>query len=262
MSTILDQIVAKKHQEVKVRQANASIDVLQQSPFFLTKVRSAKAAVIARDKTGIIAEFKRRSPSKGFINETADIQKVVKAYEAHGASVVSVLTDEDFFAGSSELFAQAKEVLTIPLLRKDFIVDPYQVYETKAMGADLMLLIAECLTRDEVYALAQLAHALGLEVLLELHSEDQLEKVNEYIDLVGINNRDLKTFAVDLEKSKQILSQLPTDLVKVAESGISNPAVVDELREAGFQGFLIGEEFMKHENPGDAFAAFVKKLTV
>jgi len=149
--------------------------------------------------------------------------------------------------------------LNIPILRKDFIVDEYQVYETKAIGADLMLLIAECLTKDEVYNLAKTAKEIGLEVLLELHSEDQLDKVNDFIDLIGINNRNLKTFEVDIEKSKQILKQLPQDLIKVAESGISDPKTVKELRKAGFQAFLIGENFMKNENPVEAFQEFTKQ---
>ena len=149
--------------------------------------------------------------------------------------------------------------MNIPILRKDFIVDEYQVYETKAIGADLMLLIAECLTKDEVYNLAKTAKEIGLEVLLELHSEDQLEKVNEFIDLIGINNRNLKNFEVDIEKSKQILKQLPEDLIKVAESGISDPETVKELRQAGFQAFLIGENFMKAENTTLAFEQFVKE---
>ncbi|WP_322971249.1 indole-3-glycerol phosphate synthase TrpC [Faecalibacter sp. LW9] len=260
MKNILDQIVEQKRIEVQQKQQIQSIDDLKQSIHFLNPVRSAKASVLDEAKTGIIAEFKRKSPSKVFINENANVKEVVTGYEQFGASVVSVLTDENFFGGSIEDLQQAKEVLSIPVLRKDFIVDAYQVYETKAIGADLMLLIAECLTKEEVHDLAKLAKEIGLEVLLEIHSEDQLEKVNEYIDLIGINNRNLKTFVVDTEKSKQILKQLPEDLIKVAESGISNPKVVKDLKAAGFQSFLIGENFMKHENPGKAFQEFVNQL--
>jgi indole-3-glycerol phosphate synthase len=259
MKTILDEIVAQKRVEILEKQKTQSIEHFRNSENFLLPIKSAKASILDDSKSGIIAEFKRKSPSKGFINKDANVKDVVSGYENHGASVVSVLTDEQFFGGSFDDLFAAKEVLNIPVLRKDFIVDEFQVYETKAIGADLMLLIAECLTKDEVYNLAKLAKEIGLEVLLELHSEDQLEKVNEFIDLIGINNRNLKNFEVDIEKSKQILKQLPQDLIKVAESGISDPKTVKELRQAGFQSFLIGENFMKAENPSKAFEQFVKE---
>ena len=259
MKTILDEIVSQKRIEILEKQKTQSIESFRNSENFLLPVKSAKASILDKSKSGIIAEFKRKSPSKGFINKDANVKEVVSGYEKYGASVVSVLTDEQFFGGSFDDFQQAKEVLNIPVLRKDFIVDEFQVYETKAIGADLMLLIAECLTKDEVYHLAKTAKEIGLEVLLELHSEDQLEKVNEFIDLIGINNRNLKNFEVDIEKSKQILKQLPTDLIKVAESGISHPKTVKELRQAGFQAFLIGENFMKAEYPSLAFEQLVKE---
>ena len=259
MKTILDEIVAQKRVEILEKQKTQSIESFRDSQNFLLPIKSAKASILDDTKTGIIAEFKRKSPSKGFINKDANVKEVVSGYEKYGASVVSVLTDEQFFGGSFDDLQQAKEVLNIPVLRKDFIVDEFQVYETKAIGADLMLLIAECLTKDEVYHLAKTAKEIGLEVLLELHSEDQLEKVNEFIDLIGINNRNLKNFEVDIEKSKQILKQLPPDLIKVAESGISDPITVKELRQAGFQAFLIGENFMKTKNPSLAFEQSVKE---
>ena len=259
MKTILDEIVAQKRIEILEKQKTQSIESFKNSENFLFTIKSAKASILDKSKSGIIAEFKRKSPSKGFINKDANVKEVVSGYEKYGASVVSVLTDEQFFGGSFDDLNQAKEVLNIPVLRKDFIVDEFQVYETKAIGADLMLLIAECLTKDEVYHLAKTAKEIGLEVLLELHSEDQLEKVNEFIDLIGINNRNLKNFEVDIEKSKQILKQLPPDLIKVAESGISDPITVKELRQAGFQAFLIGENFMKTKNPSLAFEQFVKE---
>ena len=259
MKTILDEIVAQKRVEILEKQKTQSIESFKNSENFLFPVKSAKVSILDKSKSGIIAEFKRKSPSKGFINKDANVRVVVSGYEKFGASVVSVLTDEQFFGGSFDDLQQAKEILNIPVLRKDFIVDEFQVYETKAIGADLMLLIAECLTKDEVYHLAKTAKEIGLEVLLELHSEDQLEKVNEFIDLIGINNRNLKNFEVDIEKSKQILKQLPTDLIKVAESGISDPETVKELRQAGFQAFLIGENFMKAKNTILAFEQFVKE---
>ena len=259
MKTILDEIVAQKRIEILEKQKTQSIESFKNSENFLFTIKSAKASILDKSKSGIIAEFKRKSPSKGFINKDANVKEVVSGYEKFGASVVSVLTDEQFFGGSFDDLNQAKEVLNIPVLRKDFIVDEFQVYETKAIGADLMLLIAECLTKEEVYNLAKTAKEIGLEVLLELHSEAQLEKVNEFIDLIGINNRNLKNFEVDIEKSKQILKQLPPDLIKVAESGISDPITVKELRQAGFQAFLIGENFMKAEHPTEAFEQFVKE---
>ena len=259
MKTILDEIVAQKRVEILEKQKIQSIEDFKNSENFNLPIKSSKASILDESKSGIIAEFKRKSPSKGFINKDANVKEVVAGYEKFGASVVSVLTDEQFFGGSFDDLIDAKNVLNIPILRKDFIVDEYQVYETKAIGADLMLLIAECLTKDEVYNLAKTAKKIGLEVLLELHSEDQLEKVNEFIDLIGINNRNLKNFEVDIEKSKQILKQLPKDLIKVAESGISDPETVKELRQAGFQAFLIGENFMKAENTTLAFEQFVKE---
>lgn len=259
MKTILDEIVAQKREEILEKQKIQSIEDFKNSENFNLPVKSSKASILDESKSGIIAEFKRKSPSKGFINKDANVKEVVAGYEKFGASVISVLTDEQFFGGSFDDLIDAKNVLNIPILRKDFIVDEYQVYETKAIGADLMLLIAECLTKDEVYNLAKTAKEIGLEVLLELHSEDQLEKVNEFIDLIGINNRNLKNFEVDIEKSKQILKQLPKDLIKVAESGISDPETVKELRQAGFQAFLIGENFMKAENTTLAFEQFVKE---
>ena len=259
MKTILDEIVAQKRVEILEKQKIQSIEDFKNSENFNLPIKSSKASILDESKSGIIAEFKRKSPSKGFINKDANVKEVVAGYEKFGASVVSVLTDEQFFGGSFDDLIDAKNVLNIPILRKDFIVDEYQVYETKAIGADLMLLIAECLTKDEVYNLAKTAKEIGLEVLLELHSEDQLEKVNEFIDLIGINNRNLKNFEVDIEKSKQILKQLPEDLIKVAESGISDPETVKELRQAGFQAFLIGENFMKAENTTLAFEQFVKE---
>lgn len=258
MKTILDEIVAQKRKEILEKKKTQSINSFKNSEHFNSLVLSAKASILDQSTSGIIAEFKRKSPSKGFINKDVLVKDVVVGYENFGASVVSVLTDEQFFGGSFEDLQQAKEILNIPILRKDFIVDEFQVYETKAIGADLMLLIAECLTKDEVYNLAKTAKEIGLEVLLELHSEDQMEKINEFIDLIGINNRNLKNFEVDIQKSKQILKQLPQNLIKVAESGISDPETVKELRQAGFQAFLIGENFMKADNPSQAFEQFVK----
>ncbi|TDL99304.1 MAG: indole-3-glycerol phosphate synthase TrpC [Flavobacteriaceae bacterium] len=262
MQTILETIVEQKKKEVALICQDPNWKAVFESKSYFSKpCLSAKAFVLDKNKTGIIAEFKRQSPSKGKINTAeSSVEKVVLGYQKGGASVVSVLTDKEFFGGTELDLQTAKEVLQIPVLRKDFIVDPVQVYQTKAMGADLMLLIAECLSKDQVYNLSKLAKEIGLEVLLELHSEDQLEKLSPFIDMVGVNNRNLNTFEVDVEKSKSILKKLPSGMIKIAESGISDPKTVDELSKSGFDGFLIGENFMKTNDPAQSFADFVAQI--
>jgi indole-3-glycerol phosphate synthase len=210
--------------------------------------------------TGIIAEFKRKSPSKGVINDRVDPVEVTRAYQAAGASAVSILTDAYFFGGDDQDVLRARQVLDIPILRKEFIIDEYQVHEAKALGADLILLIAACLSKEEVVRLSTLARSLGLEVLLELHDEDELEHVCETIDLVGINNRSLKTFDVNIARSLRMAGQLPKNKLKVAESGIDDPAQVKLFRENGYSAFLIGENFMKTNDPGMALNEFRNQI--
>ena len=206
--------------------------------------------------SGIIAEFKRKSPSKGIINDQVDPVAVTKAYQDAGASAVSILTDEYFFGGNDQDLLRARQALEIPILRKEFIIDEYQVHEAKALGADLILLIAACLSKEEVLRFSTVARSLGLEVLLELHDEDELEHVCETVDLVGINNRSLKTFDVNIERSLKMASQLPKGKLKVAESGIDDPAQVKLFKENGYSAFLIGENFMKTNDPGMALNDF------
>jgi indole-3-glycerol phosphate synthase len=251
---ILEKIVARKKEELKLRKTQVSLEQLQQMPHFTRPTYSAKAFLEDKSRTGIIAEFKRQSPSKGVINGTADVVAVTGAY-AQSASAVSVLTDTDFFGGRSEDLMAAR-VHEIPLLRKDFMVDPYQVYEAKAMGADLILLIAACLEVDQVREIASLAHLLGLEVLLEIHDASELGHICEEVDMVGVNNRNLKTFEVSIQTSLDLISKIPKDKPAIAESGISNVDTIVTLRAAGFKGFLIGENFMKEANPSVAFADF------
>ena len=210
-------------------------------------------------RTGIIAEFKRRSPSKGIINGNANVVEITKAYTKHGASALSVLTDEFFFGGSPDDLKNAR-VNEIPILRKDFVIDEYQISEAKSMGADVILLIAACLTAKQVKTLAKFAKSLQLEVLLEIHAEDELDHVCDETEIVGINNRDLKTFTVDIERSLKMARKIPTDKIKVAESGISSVENILLFKQNGFSGFLIGENFMKAEDPAIAFASFVNKL--
>jgi indole-3-glycerol phosphate synthase len=256
---ILEAIIERKKAEVEERKAVTPIDVLQQSELYVRPRLSLKQFLLDETRTGIIAEFKRRSPSKGSINEAADVAEVTTAYTNYGASCLSVLTDESFFGGSTEDLIKTR-VNNIPILRKDFIIDEYQITEAKAMGADVILLIAACLTPAEVKRLASFAKQLELEVLLELHAEDELEHICEETEIIGINNRDLKTFKVDIERSLWMAKQIPAEKVKVAESGISSVENILMFKENGFRGFLIGENFMKEENPGEAFGKFVAEL--
>jgi indole-3-glycerol phosphate synthase len=260
MKNILTEIVAHKHVEVAARKQQRSVEELEQASWFKRTPLSLAQFLQDPAKTGIIAEFKRRSPSKGLINGDVTVQDVTTAYTRYGASGLSVLTDEKFFGGSSDDLQQARTLNNIPILRKDFIVDEYQIVEAKAIGADVILLIAECLTKAEVAQLAKFAHNLGLEVLLEVHSGDQLDKVTDHIQLVGVNNRDLTTFNVDFNRSCELAPQIPAGKCKVAESGISNTDAIITLKAAGFQGFLIGEHFMRQENPPRAFEQFVTEL--
>ena len=210
-------------------------------------------------KTGIIAEYKRKSPSKGTINALATVEAVTAAYAAHGASGISVLTDELFFGGTlNDLLAAT--VNEVPLLRKDFMIDAYQLYEAKAYGAEVILLIAACLTPAEVKHLAGIARNLQMEVLLELHDETELDHICDDTEIIGINNRNLKTFEVDIERSLKMAERIPANKIKVAESGISSVEMIEVFKQHGFRGFLMGENFMKEADPAIAFASFVKQL--
>lgn len=256
---ILDRIIEAKKIEVEAAKQLHTIEALQTSAYYDRTCLKLTQRLTADGATGIITEFKRKSPSKGFINEFADAAKVTTDYTNYGASGISVLTDADFFGGSkSDLLAARHN--NIPLLRKDFMIDEYQIVEAKAMGADLILLIAACLSATQVQQLAGFAHTLGLEVLLELHEEEELGHVCNEVDLVGINNRNLKTFEVDIDRSLKLAEQIPADKIKVAESGISEVATVQRFSAAGFQGFLMGENFMKSTDPGLAFKHFVADL--
>lgn len=257
--TILDTIIAYKKGEVAASKAAVSARELEKAPLFARKTLSLKRSLNDPALTGIIAEFKRRSPSKGVFLEGADAKAITTAYTRGGASALSVLTDAHFFGGSPADLAQAREN-DIPILRKDFMIDEYQVTEAKAMGADVILLIAACLSPGRVRALGALARSLNMEVLLELHTESELDHVCPEIDLVGINNRDLKTFEVDIARSLALADRLPKDLPKVAESGISQPDTIQNMRAHGFTGFLIGETFMREPDPGSAFATFAAQL--
>ena len=256
---ILDKIIAHKKIEIAAAKVKITADALQQSSFYERQTFSLKEFLLDETKTGIIAEFKRKSPSKGIINDTADVVAVTKAYTDNGASCLSVLTDEHFFGGSAADLQKAR-MHHIPILRKDFIIDEYQVIEARTMGADAILLIAACLSPERVKALAEFAKSLQLEVLLEIHTEDELLHICEATEMVGINNRDLKTFTVDINRSVELGKKIPVDKIKIAESGINNIDTICTFKNAGFKGFLIGENFMKQPDPTIAFAEFVQQL--
>lgn len=256
---ILDTIVAKKRKEVAERKQQTPVTELEKGRFFSKKTLSLRSFLLDPAKTGIIAEFKRKSPSKGIINDTVTVEEVTAAYAKHGASGISVLTDTEFFGGSlNDLLAAA--IHEVPLLRKDFMIDEYQLVEAKAWGADVILLIAACLTPREVKTMAATAGRLGLEVLLEIHNEEELGHICDTIDLVGVNNRNLKTFDVTIDTSLGLINKIPKAKPAVAESGISDVDTIVTLRQAGFRGFLIGENFMKQTSPSIAFADFVNQL--
>ncbi len=258
---ILETIVAHKKKEVALRKLALSSKDLEKSPYFEQHTLSLKESLKAHDSSGIIAEFKRKSPSKGWIHEQANATQVTQGYEQAGAAGLSVLTDVSFFGAKEEDFAEVRKRLTLPMLRKDFMIEEYQILEAKSMGADVILLIAACLSSEVLHQLAKLAHSLGLEVLLEVHSAEELEpNIHEYIDLVGVNNRNLKTFEVDINTSLILASKIPGHIVKISESGLSQIDTLHQLRAAGFEGFLMGENFMKNTVPGDACTAFIKSL--
>lgn len=255
---ILEEIINKKKQEVEALKTARSFSSLEREIMDLTSAAPNKFPFTG-SSTGIIAEFKRRSPSLGWINENADVGLITKGYADHGAAAISVLTDETFFGGSTNDLELAKHA-GIPILRKDFIIDPYQVLETKLMGADIILLIAACLSPGQVKELSLLAHAVGLQVLLEIHEEAELDHILGHIDIVGINNRDLRSFEVSLDTSLRLVEKIDEDFLKISESGIRTASHVHELRSHGFDGFLIGEAFMKMADPVKAFQQFTHEI--
>jgi indole-3-glycerol phosphate synthase len=265
---ILQKIVEKKRMEVgrqkEVIPLNTLLDMEHEQ---LNRNTRSMRKALAASPSGIIAEFKRKSPSKGWLYPNADIAGILPLYEQGGASACSVLTDEDYFGGSLNDLQKARACIDIPLLRKDFIIDPYQLYQAKLMGADAILLIAACLTTEECMEMAKTAHGLQLEVLLEIHSSQEMKYLNPYIDMLGVNNRNLGTFHTDINNSFRLIEDIinytcdkGNSPLLVAESGITQVNSVKELRAAGFRGFLIGEMFMKTENPGITLSDFIKEL--
>lgn len=257
---ILDEIIANKKKEVERLKTDRPVSLLEKSEYFNRPCLSMKASLKDEDRTGIIAEFKRQSPSKGIINATSLVETVTSGYAAAGASVLSVLTDQKYFGGNSNDLLAARKVNDIPILRKDFMVDEYQVIEAKAMGADVILLLANVLTYRELKELATTAKFLGMEILLEVRDKEELDSINILIDCVGVNNRNLKDFKVDIKQSFDLVNLIPKGIMKISESGIDSAKTIYDLKQAGFNGFLIGEAFMKNAQPELAFAQFVKEM--
>lgn len=259
--TILDQIIANKQKEVAELKSSTTIRQLEMSGFFAKTTNSLKLSLSHPASSGIIAEFKRKSPSKGIINDSLSATAVTQGYVTAGAACLSVLTDQDFFGGSNQDFTEARLANpNIPMLRKDFMIDEFQIVEAKAMGADVILLIAANLEPAQLLSLAKFAKSIGLETLLEVHDEQELNlSYSQYIDIVGVNNRNLKNFAEqNVNASIDLASKIPASAIKISESCISDPNTVKQLRAIGYQGFLIGENFMKTSNPGLALSDFIQ----
>jgi len=257
---ILEKIILNKKIELKIKKDFFPVKYLEKFPFFENSTMSLFKS-LKKSNSGIIAEHKRRSPSKQIINNSLSIIDIIKGYESSGVSGISVLTDQKYFGGSLEDLNIARASCRLPILRKDFIVDEYQIIESKAHGADAILLIAAILTREEIKNLSNLSKTLGLEVLLEVHDICEINKsIMSTIDLIGVNNRNLKTFEINLETSKSLAKKIPKEFIKISESGISKSNSIIELKKYGYKGFLIGENFMKTNNPGNAASDFIKTI--
>jgi len=258
---ILDTIVAAKKKEITDKKSTIPVALLERSIYYETQPVSFKKYLLRNDLSGIIAEFKRKSPSLGSINPHASVERTTIGYMQAGASALSVLTDQQFFGGKYEDLTTARKFNFCPILRKDFILDEYQIIEAKSMGADVILLIASILEPAQVKQLADFAHSLGLEVLLEVHDQEELEQtLTDKVDAIGVNNRNLKDFTVSIETSQKLAALIPDSIIKVSESGISQPETILTLKDYGYRGFLMGEAFMKTSRPEKACATFIQAL--
>ena len=258
---ILDKILAHKAKEVAERKSLVPVELLEKSIYFTAPAVSMKKYIKDPIKTGMIAEFKRKAPSKGTINASAQVEATTVGYVQAGASALSILTDSAFFGGANEDLSVARKSNSCPILRKDFVIDEYQIVEAKSIGADCILLIAAAMPPEQLKGLARFAHQLGLEVLLEVHDQEELAvSLNTHVDLVGVNNRSLKTFEVSLDNSFGLVDQIPTEFLRISESGISDPETLMKLKAVGFDGFLIGENFMKSVTPRQAAHDFMNEF--
>ena len=258
--TILEKIISSKTKELKILKSLNSIKDLENKKLFEKQTFSLKER-LELSRHGIIAEHKRKSPSKSIINDNIKLKNVIKGYHKANVCGISVLTDHTYFGGSLKDLQEARTMTSIPILRKEFIIDEYQIIEAKANGADIILLIAACLSETEIKKLSKLAKSIGLEVLIEIHNEKELEKcLIQSIDIIGVNNRNLKTFEVDLKTSINLSGLIPKEFTKISESGISSSIEINKLREYGYKGFLIGETFMKKKNPGSEVLDLISKI--
>ncbi len=262
MTTILQEIIEYKKKELSVIKKLTPVRELEKSGFFKRQPFSLSSFLNDKRTSGIIAEFKRKSPSRGIINSFSGAGDVVTGYFREGASGVSILTDTQFFGGSVSDLMIVRDKSEFPILRKDFIIDEYQVIESKSVGADTILLIAAVLEAGEILNLSKLARSLGMEVLLEVHDETELDKVNQFVNILGVNNRNLKSFTVDIETSVSMAGSIPAGFLKISESGISSSETIKTLRDYGYNGFLIGERFMGCPDPVKAFSEFVKEVNL
>ena len=256
----LQEIVLEKRKQVEEDKQTVPVQMLEQSVYFDRQCASLKEYITRNDKSGIIAEIKKKSPALGAINPEISVENLAKSYQQAGVSAISVLTDTKFFGGCNADLIGARGNTTCPILRKDFVIDAFQVTEAKSIGADIILLIAAILTKEEIAQFTELAHKLGMEVILEIHAEQELEKVYKNVDVIGINNRNLETMQIDITTSKSMAKLIPAGFLKISESGIENPEVVLELKQFGYNGFLIGSYFMKHQEPGKACAEFIQQI--
>ncbi|MBA3987423.1 MAG: indole-3-glycerol phosphate synthase TrpC [Flavobacteriales bacterium] len=260
MSTILDTIVAHKQKEIIARKNSINSKQLEQMPLFVSETISLSKN-LRSSTSGILAEFKRRSPSKPEINSSISVEQVALGYQEAGVSGMSILTNSHFFGGTLNDMEIARKNIQIPILRKEFILDEFQLLEAKAYGADVILLIAAILSKNEIISLSQFAKSLGMEVLLEVHNEAEIHKsIMSSIDIVGVNNRNLNTFITDIQTSKNLSELIPKEFVKISESGIDDILAVKDLQAYGYKGFLIGEHFMKTKDPGKSAKLFIQKL--
>ncbi|QIK16773.1 indole-3-glycerol phosphate synthase TrpC [Blattabacterium sp. DPU] len=257
---LLEKIVSIKKKEVYQNKITHPIKKLENSILFKRKTFSL-VKNITKSHTGIIAEFKCKSPSKGIINNTVSVEKVVKDYELAGVSGISILTDQYFFSGEKKNIKKSRSIVSLPILRKDFIIDEYQIIESKSIGADVILLIAGILSKNQITKFSKLAKNIGLEIIIEIHNEFEINKITDNLDIVGINNRDLQTFVVDYNNCLRLSSKISNNYIKIAESGINNVNHIFQLKKKGFKGFLIGEHFMRKKNPGKICKDFIKSLS-
>jgi len=257
---ILEKIVLEKRKQVEEDKLLVPLELLEKSIYFKRECQSLKEFIVRDDKSGVITEIKKKSPALGAINPEINVENLAAAYTLAGASALSVLTDKKFFGGCNADLIAARGNTTIPILRKDFMIDEYQIVEAKSIGADIILLIATILTKEEIAQFTELAYKLGMEVILEVHAVHELEKVYKNVDVIGVNNRNLETMQIDIVTSKSMSKLIPSGFIKISESGIENTEILLELKKFGYNGFLIGSHFMKYADPGKACAEFIQQI--